>query len=130
MTLTPDWLSGHTVDVPTGRETTIALRVAGDDHPGAILTALQAQAAVAAYQHIHELAQLDSDKLYHLLISVRKLGDVTRELEERLLVLLRDSGASWAVLGAALETTRAAARERYQRITAAAEHRDPGQDAQ
>lgn len=119
---TPSWLSaGISRGVPLDRAADdpfrLVLTVDGDrDHPGAIVTALRARLAVDAYRHYDELGALSPDDLYHLLIGVKRLADQARNLEESVLVMLRDAGASWATLGAALDTSRAAARERYLRI--------------
>lgn len=117
------WTEPARHGVPYGAPTEIPISVSGDDHPGAVLIALHAPRAVAAYQHFDDLADLSKDDLYHLLNSVRKLTSAAGAIEEELIVRLREAepNASWAELGAALDVKRQAAKERYLRIKRAHE---------
>lgn len=110
------WTERQYRGVPYGDPVTIPLNVSGNDHPGAVLIALHAPRALAAYQHVSELADLSKDDLYELLSDVRKLAAAAAVIEETLILRHREAGASWAELGAALDTGRSAAKERYTRI--------------
>lgn len=117
----PEWTEKRIHGISYGEPTSIPLTVSGGDHPGAILIALHAPRALAAYLHHDELGDLSEDELYSLLNDVRKLAAAAESIEQELIVRLRGAGASWATLGAALDVTRSAAREKFGRIEAARE---------
>jgi hypothetical protein len=100
----------------TSEGVTVTLSVPAGAHPLALILATSVQRAMDAAEHVGDLGQLSKDQLYYLLNDVRRFSAAAGTLEEALILANRDSGASWADLGNALDTSRSAARERYQRI--------------
>lgn len=122
----PAWLYEGVQAVPWDKTVRVPLTVTGGaDHPGAVVVALRAQRVVAAYRHWDDLGDVAVDELADVLRDAVRLATQANALAETLILRMRDrdesTRASWAAIGDALGTTRAAARERYQRIHAAAE---------
>lgn len=115
----PTWYEDTRTTFAADTPTTVEITVTGRDHPSALLIAANAGRAVATAQHLDELSDIPTGELYYLLNDVRKLATAAAVIEEALILRYRASGASWADLGAALDTGRAAARERHNRIQAA-----------
>lgn len=112
-----DWTERTIHGIPMGQTIDIPLTVTGGESPGAALIALNAGRAIAAYQHVDELAELDKGTLYYLLNDVRKLAAAAETIEEELILKYRAAGASWAELAAALDIgSRQVAKERHGRI--------------
>jgi hypothetical protein len=117
-----NWTDRTIYGIPMGKTIDVPLTVTGGASPGAALIALNAGRAIAAYQHLSELAELDKGTLYELLNDVRKLAAAAETIEEELIVRHREAGASWAELAAALDIdSRQVAKERYLRIKRANE---------
>lgn len=104
--------------IPTGKTQTVRLTVTGGESPAATVIALTAENAVWAAQHSTELGTLSTEELYELLVDVHRLAEVSAALQRKLVLKLRASGASWSKLAAALDVTRAAAKDRHDRAAA------------
>lgn len=109
--------ANRTRGIPAGQTTTVRLTVTSGKSAAATVIALAAPNAVWAARHSEELSELPTEELYELLIDVSRLAETTAALQRKLMLELRASGASWSKLGAALDVTRSAAKDRHDRIT-------------
>jgi hypothetical protein len=115
-----EWLHAAPTYLPVNEPATVTLTVdAAIDHPSAVLAARLSPALVALLRHFDELAELTPAECAYALADLGQLGRVVRGLEEHMIVIARENGASWAELGTMLGVTRATAKERYERIKAA-----------